>query len=87
MRPIKNQIVFKPFLMEEKTEGGLFVPESFKGESDKGEIVEVGVGTKARPMRLKKGDIGFRVHGWGTRIEKNGEIVYLMDENAIIALV
>lgn len=86
MRPIKNQIVFKPFPMEEKTEGGLFVPESFRGESNKGVIVEVGAGTKSRPMRLKKGDIGFRVHGWGNKIEENGEVVYLMDENAIIAL-
>lgn len=85
MKPIKNQILFKPFLMDEKTEGGIIVPESYRAESDKGEIVEVGEGTKLRPMRLKKGDIGFRVHKWGTEVKKDGESYYLMDENAILA--
>ena len=42
MKPIKNQILFKPFLMDEKTEGGIIVPESYRAESDKGEIVERG---------------------------------------------
>lgn len=85
MQPIRNQILFKPFLNEEKTEGGLFVPESFRGESDKGEIVAVGKGTKGHPMRLKKGDIAFRVHKWGTEIKENGESLYLMEDSAILA--
>jgi chaperonin GroES len=87
MKPIKNQILFKPFLIEEKTEGGIFVPDSFRVESDKGEIVEVGRGTKNRPMYLKKGQIGFRVHKWGTLVEKDGESFYLMEDNAILATI
>lgn len=87
MTPVKNQILFKPFLVDEKTKGGIFVPNSFRHESDKGEIVEVGRGTKNRPMRLKKGDIGFRVHEWGTLVEKNGESFYLMEDNAILATI
>lgn len=87
MRPIGNQILFKPFLQEETTQGGLFVPESYREESDKGEIIEVGNGTKENPMRLKKGDIGFRVHKWGTPVEKNGEKLYLMQDSAILATI
>ena len=87
MKPIGNQILFKPFLQEEKTQGGIFVPESFRQESDKGEIVEVGSGTKNRPMYIKKGDIGFRVHKWGTLVEKNGENFYLMEDSAILATI
>jgi chaperonin GroES len=87
MQPTRNQILFKPFLIDEKTEGGIFVPDSFRHESDKGEIVEVGAGTKANPMRLKKGDIGFRVHKWGTLVEKNGENFYLMEDSAILATI
>ena len=85
MKPILNQILFKPFLEEEKTEGGIFVPDSFRKESDKGTVIEVGEGSKNRPMYLKKGDVVFRVHKWGTEIEENGEKLYLMDDSAILA--
>ena len=87
MKPIGNQILFKPFLQEEKTQGGIFVPDSFRAESDKGEIVEVGRGTKKHPMCLKKGDIGFRVHKWGHLVEINGENFYLMEDSAILATI
>lgn len=87
MKPIKNQILFKPFLQEEVTEGGLFVPDSYRRESDKGEIVAVGGGTKERPMHLKAGQIGYRVHDWGTLVEKDGESFYLMEDSAILALI
>jgi len=87
MTPIKNQILFKPFMVEEKTEGGIFVPDSFRAESDKGEIVAVGKGTKKNPMYLKKGDIGFRVHKWGTQVKINDESFYLMEDSAILALI
>ena len=37
-------------------------------------------------MKLKKGDIGYRVSEWGNEVEINGEVFYLMEDNAIIAL-
>jgi len=85
MKPIKNQILFKPFLVNEKTEGGLFVPESFRTDSDRGTIVAVGKGTKERPMKLKKGAIAYRVHNWGTLVQEKGENFYLMEDSAILA--
>lgn len=85
MKPIKNQIVFKPFITAEKTSSGLFVPENARKPMDKGIIVEVGEGSKDRPMRLKKGQIGYRVHQWGTLFEMKGEKFYLMDDSAILA--
>lgn len=85
MKPIRNQILFKPFLVNEKTEGGLFVPESFRTDSDRGIIVAVGKGTKERPMKLKKGTIAYRVHNWGTLVQEKGENFYLMEDNAILA--
>jgi len=68
------------------TKGGIVVPESFRKESDKVQIVAVGNGTKNRPMKLKAGTIGYRVQMWGDPIEDNGELFYLMEDNAIIAL-
>lgn len=86
VQPIKNNIVVKPFKGQERTEGGLFIPESCQKESDKVEVIRVGSGTAKKPMKLKPGDIGFRVHEWGTPFEENGETYYLMADVAIIAL-
>ena len=87
MRLLRNQILFKPDVGENVTQGGLFVAESYKKVSNKGTIVSVGPGTSKSPMRLKVGDKAFRVYEWGTLIEKDGESVYLMDESAIIATI
>jgi co-chaperonin GroES (HSP10) len=81
-----NKVLVKCFKGESKTEGGLFVPEAFQKESNRVEIIEVGKGTKDRPMTLKKGDIGYRVKSWGEPIEIDGEQYYLMEDKAIIAL-
>jgi chaperonin GroES len=86
MTPIRENVLVKPFQSEEITEGGIFVPEKCREISDKVLIVEVGSGTKAKPMHLKKGDIGYRVKGWGEEIEINGEKHYIMNQSAIIAL-
>lgn len=76
----------KPFLMDEKTEAGLIVPESCRKESDRVEIVAVGNGTKEKPMKLKAGDIAYRVKGWGQPVKENGVTYYLMDASAILSL-
>jgi len=85
MIPIKNQILFKPLLSSETTEGGLFVPENARDVNDKGIVVKVGDGTKERPMLLKEGTIAHRVHLWGEPLIIDGELFYMMDEKAIIA--
>lgn len=85
MQPIRNQILFKPFPPEEISEGGLFIPESAREISNKGIIVKVGSGTKEKPMKLKQGDVGYRVKGWGCEVMVNGELHFLMDMDAILA--
>lgn len=86
MIPVKSQILFKPLPSAETTENGLFVPENVREVNDKGIVVKVGAGTKERPMRLKEGTIAHRVHLWGEPIMIDGELFYMMDEKAIIAI-
>ena len=86
LQPIRNQIVFKPFLGDEKSVGGIIVPENARGESDKGVIVAVGQGTRHKPMLLEENTVAHRVHAWGEPIEENGERFYIMEDSAIIAL-
>jgi len=86
MKPVRNEILFKPLPSPEITEGGLFVPENARPINNKGTIVAVGNGTKERPMRLKVNDVGYRVKDWGTGFTMDGEVYFLMDEKAIIAI-
>jgi len=86
IQPIRNQVLVKPFMADEKSAGGIIVPESFRGESDKVEIINVGNGTNGKPMYLKAGQIAHRVKGWGETIEENGIRYYLMEQESIIAL-
>ena len=86
MQPIRNQILVKPYPSDEVSSGGIIVPESFREVSNRVHIVSVGNGTKERPMRLKEGQTGHRVKSWGTEIVMNGELYFLMEDTAIIAL-
>lgn len=86
IQPIRNQVLVKCFKGDSISEGGIIVPDSARKDSNKVEIIETGKGTTARPMRLKKGDIGFRVKDWGTEVWENGEKYFIMEDSAIIAL-
>ncbi len=86
MKPIRNQVLVKPFPAKETTDGGLFVPESVRKTSNKVLIVACGNGSPKKPMELKAGQTAFRVKDWGEEIEIYGEKHYLMDASAIIAL-
>ena len=75
------------FLVDEKTSGGIIVPDSYRSFSDKGEIVAVGAGTEHKPMKLKSGTIAYRVHDWGTEIKDGNDTFYMMEQEAILAIV
>ena len=85
LRPIRNQILVKLFEGDDKSAGGIVVPESFRAESNKGKVIAVGQGTKDKPMQFKEGDIVYRVQGYGEPIEQNGERYYLIDHSTILA--
>lgn len=85
IRPIRSQILFKPLPPDKISVGGIYVPDSAQQINNKGIIVRVGKGTKDKPMKLKEGDIGYRVKSWGCEVMVDGELHYLMDQDAILA--
>lgn len=85
IRPIRTNILIKPCESDSVSEGGIFVPGSFQTRSNKAVVINVGNGTKKNPMRFKKGETVFNVKDHGTPIEENGELFYLMDQQAILA--
>tara|TARA_R110000868_G_scaffold27075_1_gene103468 strand:- start:191 stop:454 length:264 start_codon:yes stop_codon:yes gene_type:complete len=86
MTPIRSQILVKPFSSDEISEFGIIVPESARRPSNKVKVVKVGNGTKYKPMKLKEGQTGYRVKDWGCEVLVNGELHFLMDQDAIIAI-
>ena len=85
MKPIRTQVLVKPFPSEEKSEGGIFVPDTAKKPSNKVKVVAVGNGFKNKPMLLKEVQTGFRVQDWGQEVLIDGELHFLMEQSAIIA--
>lgn len=86
MQPIRENVLVKPFKSDEISEGGIYVPETARGISNKVRIVSVGRGSKDKPMKLKAGTTGYRVQNWGQEIEIDGELHFLMNQSAIIAI-
>ena len=55
IRPLADRVLIKPAAAEEKTLGGIIIPDSAKEKPLKGEIVAVGNGTKDEEMVVKVG--------------------------------
>jgi chaperonin GroES len=85
IQPIRNNVLIKCFEGDNISAGGIIVPDSVKTESNKCTVVAVGNGSKEKPMKLKPGMIGYRVKSWGEPIIDNGELFYIMEQDAIIA--
>ena len=85
MRPIRDNVLIKPFASQEKSDGGIIVPIELQPPSNKGVVVETGIGIKDKPMRFKKGDTVYRVKSWGQEVIIDGELHFLMSQDALIA--
>lgn len=93
-RPLNNYLTVKPTQMEvDKTEGGLFLPDSAKEHSQIGTVLEVGEGIidkkgQRRAPRVKTGDkiLFFRHSGFHLEVDPTtGEKVLLMGEADVLA--
>ena len=85
MKPILNNILLKPLQSDEISEGGIFVPLTARKPSNKCVVVAVGRGSANKPMKFKEGEIVYRVKDWGDGLFINGELHYLMNQDAAIA--
>jgi len=56
IKPIGERVLLKPHKQEEKTKGGIYIPESAKEEKKEGEVLAVGTYKDGKSLPLKKGD-------------------------------
>lgn len=86
MKPIKNNVLVKPFPSDEMSTGGIIVSEAHRPISNKMEVIAVGSGTAKEKMKFKKGDVVFRVKDHSLlELEIKGEKHYLIEQSALIA--
>lgn len=87
IRPLADRVLIKPAAAEEKTLGGIIIPDSAKEKPLKGEVMAVGHGTKDEEMVLKVGDHVLYGKYAGTEIEYEGEKYLMMRQSDVLAII
>ena len=87
IRPLADRVLIKPAAAEEKTLGGIIIPDSAKEKPIQSEIVAVGNGTKDEEMVVKVGDNVLYGKYAGTEIELDGEKYLIMRQADVLAII
>lgn len=92
LKPLNDRVLVKRLESEEKTAGGLFIPDTAKEKPSKGQVVAVGPGKmddngKRVPMAVKAGDeVLFNKYA-GTEVKLDGVDHLVMREEDILAII
>lgn len=92
VRPLHDRVLVRRLESEEKTAGGIIIPDSAKEKPMEGEIIAVGTGHKSEdgkttPLDVKAGDIVLFTKWAGTEVKVGGEELMIMKESDILAIV
>jgi len=86
IKPLADRVLVKPATAEEKTVGGIIIPDTAKEKPLKGEVISTGNGTKDEEMVVKAGDNVLYGKYAGTEIELDGEKYLIMRQSDILAI-
>ena len=91
-RPLHDRVLVRRIEAEEKTAGGIIIPDSAKEKPSEGEIVSVGTGTRADDGKVTTLDVkaGDRVlfGKWsGTEVKLEGEDLIIMKESDLMGII
>lgn len=87
IKPLGDRVIVKAVDAEEKTEGGIYIPDNAQEKPNEGVIVEVGSGTTDTEMLVKKGDKIMYGKYAGTEIEHEGEKYLIMKQSDIYCII
>ena len=87
IKPLADRVLIKPADAEEKTAGGIIIPDSAKEKPLKGKVIAVGNGTKDEDMVLKEGDQVLYGKYAGTEIEFEDNKYLIMRQSDILAII
>ena len=91
-RPLHDRVVVRRVEAEEKTAGGIIIPDTAKEKPMEGEVVAVGPGArdesgKVQPLDVKAGDRVLFGKWSGTEVKLDGEDVIIMKESDIMGVI
>ncbi len=87
VQPIADRVLVEPSAAEEKTAGGLYIPDTAKEKPQRGTIVAVGTGKKDEPMTVKAGDTVLYGKYAGTEVTIEGKDYLIMRESDLFAII
>jgi chaperonin GroES len=87
IKPLADRVLIEPSPAEEKTAGGIIIPDTAKEKPQKGTVMAAGPGKKDEPMTVKPGDVVLYGKYAGTEINVNGNDFLIMRESDILAIV
>ncbi len=85
-KPINDRVVVKPASAEEKTKGGIIIPDTAKEKPQRGEVVAVGPGKEGNLMTVQAGDIVLYGKYAGQELSYDGEDYLIMREDDILVI-
>ena len=87
IQPLADRVLIKPAPAEEKTVGGIIIPDTAKEKPLQGTVLAVGKGTKDEEMILKEGDTVLYGKYAGTELELEGEKYLIMRQSDVLAVI
>ncbi len=87
LKPLADRVLVEPAAAEEKTVGGIIIPDTAKEKPQRGIVVAVGNGKKDEPMTVKTGDTVLYGKYAGTEITVDGKDYLMMREADIFAII
>ncbi len=90
-RPLHDRVLVRRVTAEEKTRGGIIIPDTAKEKPQEGEVIAVGSGTlndkgEMRPLDVKAGDRILFGKWSGTEVKLDGEELLIMKESDIMGV-
>ncbi len=91
LRPLHDRVLVKPLEVEEKTTGGIIIPDTAKEKPMEGKVVAAGPGSrsedgKLHPLDVKKGDRILFGKWSGTEVKLDGDDLLIMKESDIMGV-
>ena len=92
IRPLDDRVVVEPLEAEEKTKGGIIIPDTAKEKPMQGKVVAAGPGArgedgKLQPMGVKTGDKILYGKWSGNEVKIDGEDLIIMKESDILGVI
>jgi chaperonin GroES len=87
MKPINDRVVVQPADAEEKTAGGIIIPDTAKEKPQRGTVIAVGPGKEGNAMTVKAGDTVLYGKYAGQEISYEGKDYLIMREDDILVII